>query len=116
MDEFLKSRVVMSPGSAGAATTMITGTLVSQFDFPGLWTCLAISLLFGLALVLDVEKGTSLVKRIVFFILNAATIFALSIGINHAGVEITKSAEQRQIEERWVEPLDRQEGFFQEWF
>lgn len=116
MDEFLRSKVVMSPGAAGAATTTITGTLVSQFDLPGLWTCLVISLLFGIALALDVEKGTPVVKRIVFFVLNSATIFAFSIGINHAGVEVTKSEQERQFEQRWIEQLDDRKGFFQEWF
>jgi hypothetical protein len=43
LDEFLKSKAMLAPGVAGAMTTMITGTLVSQFGLPGNWTGLVIT-------------------------------------------------------------------------
>jgi hypothetical protein len=34
MDDFLKSKAMITPGVAGATTTMIAGTLYSQFALP----------------------------------------------------------------------------------
>lgn len=115
MDEFLKSKSMITPGAAGAVTTMITGTLVSQFGLPGNWTGLVISLLMGLGVWTD--KSVVLYYRVVFYIINSLTIYAVAIGINTAGMAIqyeNRPASYPPVIEREVPPdSDR---FFQDWF
>jgi len=115
MDEFLKSKAMMTPGVAGGVTAMITGTLVSQFGLPGNWTGLVTSLLLGLAVWTD--KSISASHRVVYYIINSLTIYAVAIGINTAGMAIQYSNEPGSdpaMIEREVSPdADR---FFQEWF
>jgi hypothetical protein len=115
MDEFLNSKAMLTPGVAGALTTTITGTLVSQFGLPGNWTGLVISLLLGLAVWAD--KSVAIYQRIVFYAVNSMTIFAVAIGINTAGMAIEYSRMQSvepPVVEREV--LPDSERFFQEWF
>ncbi len=115
MDEFLKSKAMMTPGIAGSLTTMITGTLVSQFGLPGNWTGLVISLLLGLAVWAD--KSVIIYYRIIYYIINSLTIFAVAIGVNTAGMAISYSSDRVSdpaIIERMV-PADK-DKFFQEWF
>lgn len=115
MDDFLNSKAMMTPGVAGTVTTMITGTLVSQFGLPGNWTGLIISLLLGLAVWAD--KSVAIYYRLVYYIINSLTIYAVAIGVNTAGMAISYSNERisdRPAIERHV-PAD-QERFFREWF
>jgi hypothetical protein len=115
LDEFLKSKAMLAPGVAGAMTTMITGTLVSQFGLPGNWTGLVISLLLGLAVWAD--KSVAIYYRMLFYIINSLTIYAVAIGVNTAGMAITYSSERISdpaAVERTV-PAE-QEKFFQDWF
>ena len=83
---------MLTPGVAGTTTTMITGTLVSQFGLPGNWTGLVISLLFGLSVWAD--KSVPVYQRIIFYIINSMTIFAVAIGINTAGMVINQPTER----------------------
>ena len=114
MDDFLKSKAMITPGVAGATTTMIAGTLYSQFALPAKWVGLVLSLLFGLAVLAD--KKEPFIMRIVFYIINAMTIYAVAIGINQAGMAVEKSA--REVKdppaiERKVEP--ESQSFFHSW-
>ena len=115
MDEFLKSKAMMTPGIAGGVTTMITATLASQFGLPGNWTGLVVSLLFGLTVWTD--KSVAVYHRIVYYIINSLTIYAVAIGVNTAGMAIQYS--NRRLPdpaaiERSAPPATDQ--FFQEWF
>jgi hypothetical protein len=116
MEEFFHSKAMMTPGAVGATTTMITGTLASQFGLPGNWTGLVLSLLFGLSVWAD--KSVPVYQRIIFYIINSMTIFAVAIGINTAGMVINKSTERKVaphvIEEKHT-PAEQQK-FFQDWF
>lgn len=116
MEEFFQSKAMLTPGAAGVTTTMITGTLVSQFGLPGNWTGLVISLLFGLSVWAD--KSVSVYQRIIFYLINSMTIFAVAIGINTAGLAINQSTE-RSVDPHVIEenhlPADPQK-FFQDWF
>lgn len=116
MEEFFQSKAMLTPGVAGTTTTMITGTLVSQFGLPGNWTGLAISLLFGLSVWAD--KSVPVYQRIIFYIINSMTIFAVAIGINTAGMVINQPTE-RSVDPHVIEekhsPADQQ-TFFQDWF
>lgn len=115
MDDFLKSKAMMTPGLAGAATTMITGTLVSQFGLPGNWTGLVVSLLMGL--VVWIDKSVPVYQRLLFYLIHSMTIFAVAIGVNTAGMEIQHSnrpVSDPAAVERTV-PLES-EAFFQKWF
>jgi hypothetical protein len=114
MDDFLKSKAMITPGVAGATTTMIAGTLYSQFALPAKWVGLVLSLLFGLAVWAD--KEVPFYMRILFYIINSLTIFAVAIGINQAGMAVEKST--REVKdppaiERKVEP--ESQSFFHNW-
>ncbi len=115
MEDFIKSKAMLTPGAAGATTTMITATLVSQFGLPGNWTGLVISLILGLSVWAD--KSVAIYQRIIFYIINSLTIFAVALGLNTAGIvvndKIERSVNPPQIE-RTV-PAESQ-AFFQNWF
>ncbi len=115
MDEFLRSKSMLTPGVAGGVTTMITGTLVSQFGLPGNWTGLVVSLLLGLAVWAD--KSVSFYYRIICYIINSLTIYAVAIGVNTAGMAIQysneRSTDPAAIEREVPHPSD---PFFQDWF
>jgi hypothetical protein len=115
MDDFLKSKAMITPGIAGATTTLITATLYSQFALPAKWVGLAVSLLFGLSAWAD--KQVPIYQRIVFYVINSLTIFAVAIGINQAGLAVETSGRQPKnstVIERTVPPESK--TFFHEWF
>lgn len=124
MDDFVNSKGMITPGVAGSATTMITGTLVSVFDFPGAMTALAISFLFGLLVLTD--KSISLLYKCAYYIISSMTIFSVAVGLNHAGVAIVEQDEtDSTVLERTLEPEESMQSdsettpsnrFFQEWF
>ena len=114
MDDFLKSKAMITPGVAGGTTTMIASTLYSQFGLPAKWVGLVLSLMF--ALIVWADKQVPIYQRILFYIINALTIFAVAIGINQAGMAFEKSA--RGIKppptvERTVDPENK--TFFHNW-
>jgi len=105
MDDFLSSKAMITPGIAGATTTLITGTLYSQFALPAKWVGLGVSLLFGLTVWAD--KQVPIYQRMVFYVINSLTIFAVAIGINQAGMAVETSARQAKNPpaiERYVPP------------
>lgn len=105
---------MMTPGMAGAATTVFTGTLVQTFGLRGDLTALAIS--FFLGLLVWADKGVPFLQRFMFYLVNSVTIFAVSTGLNEAGVAATKSPERVQHEQRWAAPEGDTDQFFQSWF
>lgn len=115
MEDFIKSKSMMTPGMAGSATMMITGTLVSQFGLPGALTALGVSFFFGL--VVWADRNVLFIHRLIFYVINSATIFSVAVGINQAGIVITKSEVSPQHIERSVpapnEPKEK--PFFQSW-
>ncbi len=116
MEEFLKSKTTWTPLVAGATTTTLTGTLVSQFGLPGNWTGLAISLVFGLFAWAEADQG--LARRVLFYAVNALTIFSVAMGLNSAGMAVSQSPELRDCKARLVR-MDEEAGrspFFQEWW
>jgi hypothetical protein len=124
MDDFISSKGMITPGVAGSATTMITGTLVSTFGFPGAITALAISFLFGLLVLAD--KTVSIVYKLIYYIISSMTIFSVAVGLNQAGMVIVERDKTASTElERTLEPEEsmqsdseatRTNRFFQEWF
>ena len=117
MDDFFNSRVIrtLTPGVAGAMTTTITATLVSQFGLPGNWTGLAISMMFGVTVWAD--KLAAIYLRVVFYIINTLTIFAVALGLNTAGMVVNEKIE-RSLDPPKIErnvPAEKKE-FFQSWF
>ena len=114
MEEFLKSKAMITPGIAGATTTLITATLYSQFALPAKWVGLGVSLLFGLSVWAD--KEVPIYQRIVFYIINSLTIFAVAIGINQGGMAVEMSVRQAKdptVIERGVPQESK--SFFQDW-
>ena len=114
MEDFLNSKAVITPGIAGASTTLIAGTLYSQFALPAKWVGLALSLLFGLTVWAD--KQVPIYQRMVFYVINSMTIFAVAIGINQAGMAVEMSSRQPKdptVIERQV-PLES-DSFFHTW-
>jgi len=114
MEDFLSSKAVITPGIAGTTTTLITGTLYSQFALPAKWVGLALSLLFGLTVWAD--KQVPIYQRMVFYVINSLTIFAVAIGINQAGMAVEMSYRQPKdptVIERKVPPESK--SFFHDW-
>ncbi|MDJ0873187.1 MAG: hypothetical protein QNJ87_15650 [Gammaproteobacteria bacterium] len=114
MDEFLKSKSMVTPLVAGATTTMLTGTVVKYFNLPGAWTALAISLAIGLLAWAD--RSVPLIQRILLYILNSITILTVSTGLNEAGVAATRSLEPMETIERSVPRKAEDPRFFTSWF
>ena len=123
MDEYVSSKAMITPGIAGSATTMITGTLVSQFDFPGANTALAISFIFGLLIFGD--KAVALSIKFVLYLVHSMTIFSVAVGLNQAGIAIVEKDKEDQVIERKLLPEDEvphqpenkeADPFFQNWF
>ncbi len=117
MDDFFNSKTAQSltPVVGGAMTTTITATLVSQFGLPGNWTGLAISLLLGASVWAD--KSAAIYQRIIFYIINSLTIFAVALGLNTAGMVVNQKIE-RSVNPPAIErsvPAQSQ-SFFQNWF
>lgn len=114
MEDFIRAKAMMTPGVAGASTTMMTGTLVQVFGIPGDITALALSFLLGLLVWAD--TGVPVVQRVVFYLINSITIFSVAVGLNQAGIVITHKEQPAQVERRAVEPVETDEHFFQSWF
>ncbi|MFW5443586.1 MAG: hypothetical protein ACKE51_04670 [Methylococcaceae bacterium] len=122
MENFSGSKEMIAPGIAGSTTTMITGTLVSNFGLPGAQTALVISLIFG-ALIFA-EKAPAFIYKLVFYIINSMTIFSVAIGLNQAGMEISVGKPvipiERKLNSNDIQPpnsISKQSGeFFQSWF
>jgi hypothetical protein len=123
MDNFISSKSMITPGIAGSATTMITGTLVTTFGFPGAVTALAISFVFGLMALAD--KSITIYYKFIFYIINSVTIFSVAVGLNQAGMAIIDRDKQATtVQERALGPAEEGTGvmqaesrsFFQEWF
>lgn len=113
MEEFVKSKSMLTSGILGTTTTMITGTMVSQFGVPGNVTAITVSFLLGLLVFNDVS--IHLVQRFVFYIIISMIIFTTAMGINAAGVAASKSEDQKQYEKRGLTNSD-DKAFFQNWF
>jgi hypothetical protein len=125
MDNFISSRAMITPGLAGSATTMITGTLVTTFGFPGAVTALIISFVFGSMALAD--KSVTIYYKFIFYIINSVTIFSVAVGLNQAGMAIIERDQQPPtiVEERSLDPAEDENNdvmrtesrpFFQEWF
>ena len=123
MDDFVSSKAMVTPGVAGSATTMITGTLVNIFGFPGAVTALAVSFVFGLLSLTDKTIAISL--RLILYIINSMTIFSVAIGLNQTGMEIIQRDRPVTTIERSLIPDQEDQAnssssdskqFFQDWF
>ncbi len=125
MNNFVSSRSMITPGIAGSATTMITGTLVTTFGFPGAVTALVVSFVFGLMVLAD-ESIATIYYKFIFYIISSVTIFSVAVGLNQAGMAIVERDRQvSTIEERSLSPAEDKNDnalqaepkpFFQEWF
>lgn len=122
MSDLESSKAMMTPGIAGSATTMITGSLVSTFGLPGAVTALAVSFVLGLVALGD--STVTIPYKIIFYIINSMTIFTVALGLNHAGMSIIQSDKPESTIERTVTPADNQQlnnestdkqQFFQDW-
>ncbi len=113
MQEFLHTKAMLTPGMAGAATTMITGTLVTMFGVPGNWTGLIVSFFLGLLALAD--KSIPILHRIFFYVFNSLTIFTVAMGFNQAGIVATGQQQQVKYEYRSISP-EASPPFFHNWF
>ena len=113
-DDFVNSKSMITPGVAGSATTVITGTLVSTFGFPGAITALAVSFFFGLMVLAD--KTVTIFSKLILYLINSITIFAVSVGLNQSGMAIIERDQPKSSMERTVAPEDEMKPFFQDWF
>ncbi len=118
VQEFLNSKSMLTPGAAGATTTLITGTLVSQFGLPGNWTGLATSFLIGL--IVWADKSLPVVQRLFVYVVSSMVIFSVAIGLNEAGRAATQPKQPPGYQTREVPreapPQKEAKPFFQSWF
>lgn len=116
LDEFLNPKSMVTPGIAGAMTTLLTATLANQFSVPSNWTALIISFAFGLLVALGALPWW---QRAIFYVVNSLIIFSVAVGANTAGVAATR---QQGGEVRHFDQTQRPEvthdgrPFFHEWF
>lgn len=120
MDDFLTASPSLTPLTAGATTTTITGTLVSQFNLPGSWVAIVTCII--LSSLVKMKPGLSYYQRAIFYLINAITIFTVAMGLNAAGIAATKSYHDTKpaVVARSVLPeetvLAGDRPFFDEWF
>lgn len=119
MDDFLSSRAMMTPAIAGTAVTTITAVMVSQFDLPGDWSVLVLSMLFGLLTWAD--KTVAWLQRMVLYLINSTTILVFAIGLNEAGMTASGYADRENCPEAVERGVERGQEpppkkFFQPWF
>lgn len=88
VDEFLNPKSMLTPGMAGSLTTLITNSLVTQFDLVPSFTGLFISFLFGLLVFAGTR--TVLWLKFVLYVLNSLLIFSVALGANQIGVGAAK--------------------------
>ena len=118
MDDFLTAPPTLTPLIAGVTTTTITGTLASQFYLPAHWvaiiTCLVLSSL------VTMKQGLPYYQRAIYYLINAVTIFTVSMGINAAGIAATKNHSEEAPIVRSMPPEELaktvKRPFFDEWF
>ena len=123
MDDFVNSKAMIAPGVAGSATTMITGTLVTTFGFPGAVTALDVSFVFGLMVLAD--KTLTISYKLLFYVINSMIIFSVAVGLNQSGMAIIERDKPVSTMERSLASADEKQSssaesnakqFFQEWF
>ena len=104
----------MTPLVAGTSTLTIAATLASEFGWPGNTTAIVISLV--LASLIGINAEITFFKRILFYFINATTIFVIAMGLNSAGIALSQSDDDKSLSrgdniERSVE-----KPFFHQWF
>jgi hypothetical protein len=113
--DFFNPKSMLTPGIAGAATMLITNALASQFGLPANYTALTISLVIGV-IVLRSTTGSSIVERLILYILNSLVIFSVAIGTNQAGVTATTGKRLGFASPRESQSVKYSKPFFSEWF
>lgn len=108
MEEFIKSKPMLTSGILGTTTTMISGTMASQFGLPGGITALVISFLLGLLVFTD--YSIPYIHRFVFYIIISMIIFTTAVGINTAGVAATQTENKKAMRG------NNKNNFFHDWF
>lgn len=118
MDDFLTAPPTLTPLIAGVTTTTVTGTLASQFSLPAPWVAIITCLI--LSSLVSMKQGLPFYQRAVYYLINAVTIFTVSMGINAAGIAATKSYGEQTPIVRAVPPENTAKNvkrpFFDEWF
>lgn len=89
MNDFVTSEPTLTPLIAGTTTLTVAATLTSTFGWPGNITAIIIS--FLLASLVIINKEINLFKRIIFYFINATTIFIIAMGLNSAGIALSKN-------------------------
>ncbi len=121
MKDYLNPKGMLAPGTFGSTTTMVSGTLATQFGWPGHLTALVVSFMFGMMVFSD--KKMPLLQRIILYIINSLVIFTMAAGINSAGVAATSSMRHAEVKTRAVKEAVKEEvkepktlPFFHSWF
>ncbi len=112
MDDFFTSEPAFTPLMAGTFTLTAAATLATTFGWPGSLTAVIISML--LAVAISINKKISIIKKVVFYLINAMTIFIVAMGLNSAGMSLTQEQKNNTVE-RSVEDT-AQKPFFHSWF
>ncbi|MBV9965111.1 MAG: hypothetical protein JO008_05405, partial [Alphaproteobacteria bacterium] len=82
-DAFLRPESMVTPGALGALTMLITNALANNFGVltPGL-IALIVSFILG---VTALVKASSILQKIVYYVINSRIIFSVATGSNTLG-------------------------------
>jgi hypothetical protein len=114
MSDFINPKAMLTPGLAGATTSVVTSALVGQFGLPGSWVALAIS--FAIGSLVFIDKTLDIPRQVVYFVLNSLIIFSVAVGVNETGRIATRDPQLAACAERWAPPEGEPAPFFQSWF
>jgi len=86
--EFLNPSSMLTPGLAGIVVMTLSNTLTVVANLPPAYIALALSFLVG-ALVL--QMGGTVLRRLVYYVLNSLFIFNMAIGGNAVGLQLRQA-------------------------
>jgi hypothetical protein len=113
--EFLNPHSMMTPGALGALAMVGTNAICSQFSLGPKYVVLVLSLLFGLAAI--IEKA-ELPTRLLFYILNSIIIFSVAAGTNTVGRAATTGIALQLVPSAYATEEQQliAQSFFKPWF
>ena len=88
INEFLNPKSMVTPSIAGGLIMVIANTLWITFTIPQKWSALILS--FLLIIPILAKYSALFYEKVIYFIINGLTIFALAINTNFAGKTISE--------------------------
>lgn len=88
VDAFLRPESMVTPGALGAIAMLVTNALAHNFAFISpAYLAILLSFIFGLTAIV---KATSLVQKLIYYVINSLIIFSVAAGSNTIGDQAQK--------------------------